>query len=165
MLVLCPGVPSRCCELRLGRLRCPTSCSLPAWPDLSPLTAAVLLPQRSVFYAALSPLLAFYVLFTALLYPMHASLHLNGFYAATAAVVPAGLHGLLKGGLWGRRACGRGGAMQGCTCSQLASCAWPPLQPHTLPGASPACRLTRHRLSSLPPAPPPAPLYPATRSH
>lgn len=54
------------------------------------------LPSRSVFYAALSPLLAFYVLFTALLYPMHASLHLNGFYAATAAVVPAGLHGLLK---------------------------------------------------------------------
>ncbi|KAL4419151.1 hypothetical protein ABPG77_009127 [Micractinium sp. CCAP 211/92] len=54
------------------------------------------LPSRSVFYAALSPLLAFYVLFTAVLYPLHGSLHLNGFYAATAALVPQGLHGLLK---------------------------------------------------------------------
>lgn len=54
------------------------------------------LPSRSVFYAALSPLIAFYVLFTALLYPLHGSLHLNGFYAATAALVPQGLHGLLK---------------------------------------------------------------------
>lgn len=53
--------------------------------------------QKTVFYAALSPLLAFYVLFTAVLYPMHPSLHLNGFYAATASLVPAGLHGLLKG--------------------------------------------------------------------
>ncbi|KAL4430786.1 hypothetical protein ABPG75_006042 [Micractinium tetrahymenae] len=54
------------------------------------------LPSRSVFYAALSPLIAFYVLFTALLYPLHGSLHLNGFYVATAALVPQGLHGLLK---------------------------------------------------------------------
>lgn len=54
------------------------------------------LPAKTVFYAALSPLLAFYVLFTAVLYPMHPSLHLNGFYAATASLVPAGLHGLLK---------------------------------------------------------------------
>lgn len=37
------------------------------------------------------------MLFTALLYPLHGSLHLNGFYAATAALVPQGLHGLLKG--------------------------------------------------------------------
>jgi AAA family ATP:ADP antiporter len=54
------------------------------------------LPSRSVFYAALAPLVAFYILFTAVLYPMHGSLHLNGFYAATAPLVPAGLHGLLK---------------------------------------------------------------------
>lgn len=53
--------------------------------------------QRAVFYAALSPLVAFYLAFAALLYPLHGSLHLNGFYAATAALVPQGLHGLLKG--------------------------------------------------------------------
>lgn len=56
-------------------------------------------PQKYVFYAALSPLIAFYIAFTALLYPLHGSLHLNGFYATTAALVPQGLHGLLKGGL------------------------------------------------------------------
>ncbi|KAI7841534.1 hypothetical protein COHA_004705 [Chlorella ohadii] len=54
------------------------------------------LPSRAVFYAALSPLVAFYLAFAALLYPLHGSLHLNGFYAATAALVPQGLHGLLK---------------------------------------------------------------------
>jgi len=43
------------------------------------------------------------VAFTAVLYPLHGSLHLNGFYAATAALVPQGLHGLLKGAQgWGR---------------------------------------------------------------
>ena len=52
-----------------------------------------------MFYAALSPLLAFYIAFAAVLYPLHGSLHLNGFYAATAALVPQGLHGLLKGEL------------------------------------------------------------------
>lgn len=57
------------------------------------------LRQKYVFYAALSPLIAFYGLFTTLLYPLHGTLHLNGFYAATAAVVPQGLHGLLKGAL------------------------------------------------------------------
>ncbi|PRW58365.1 ADP,ATP carrier 1 isoform A [Chlorella sorokiniana] len=54
------------------------------------------LPSRAVFYAALSPLVAFYLAFATLLYPLHGSLHLNGFYAATAALVPQGLHGLLK---------------------------------------------------------------------
>lgn len=61
-------------------------------------------PQRAVFYAALSPLLTFYVLFAAVLYPLHGSLHLNGFYAGTAGFVPQGLHGLLKGGLLKGRA-------------------------------------------------------------
>ena len=61
-----------------------------------PATAACL--QKYVFYAAMSPLVAFYILFTVVLYPMHGSLHLNGFYAATAPLVPHGLHGLLKGG-------------------------------------------------------------------
>lgn len=60
-------------------------------------TSAPCLAQRAVFYAALSPLVAFYLAFAALLYPLHGSLHLNGFYAATAALVPQGLHGLLKG--------------------------------------------------------------------
>lgn len=54
------------------------------------------LPTRSVFYAALSPLVAFYVLFTAVLYPLHTSLHFNGFTAAMESLVPQGLHGLLK---------------------------------------------------------------------
>ena len=63
-----------------------------------------------MFYAALAPLVAFYVAFTALLYPLHGSLHLNGFYAATAALVPQGLHGLLKGAPAGGRAGGRAGA-------------------------------------------------------
>ncbi len=81
---------------------CP--CVLPStrsWSPRQQTPAALPAPQRSVFYAALSPLLAFYVLFTAVLYPLHGSLHLNGFYAATAALVPQGLHGLLKGGARG----------------------------------------------------------------
>ena len=52
--------------------------------------------HRSVFYLALLPLVAFYALFAAVLYPSSAWLHPHGFYNALAPVVPAGLHGLLK---------------------------------------------------------------------
>lgn len=88
-----------------GTALCCLHAQCPNHPASSPYLAA---PQRSVFYAALSPLIAFYVLFTALLYPLHGSLHLNGFYAATAALVPQGLHGLLKGG------CGAAPASPSC---------------------------------------------------
>lgn len=54
------------------------------------------LPQQGVFYAAISPLVGFYTLFTAVLYPLHGGLHLHGFTASLAPVVPLGLHGLLK---------------------------------------------------------------------
>ena len=71
------------------------------------------LPHRTVFYAAMAPLLAFYVAFTAVLYPAHGSLHLTGFTAATAAAVPAGLLGLLKGERGGRRVWGVWGLSTG----------------------------------------------------
>ena len=93
------------------------------------------LPHRTVFYAAMAPLLAFYVAFTAVLYPAHASLHLTGFTAATAAAVPAGLLGLLKGegvvgGVWWVRVgmwwivCGsvQGGDEGTGGCRRLAHC-------------------------------------------
>ena len=87
---------------------------LPTCPPLaSPLCAPTHpLLQKWVFYAAMSPLVAFYVLFTLVLYPMHGSLHLNGFVAATAPLVPHGLHGLLKGGWVG----GAAAAAAGCVC-------------------------------------------------
>lgn len=87
--------------------------------------------QRSVFYAALAPLVVFYVLFTAVLYPMHGSLHLNGFYAATAPLVPAGLHGLLKGALLsrigggGRAWLGQGAGVFGEPTSSPGACCCP----------------------------------------
>jgi AAA family ATP:ADP antiporter len=54
------------------------------------------LPARAVFYAAVAPLLAFYVLFTLVLYPMHATLHPAGLVDAVSGWVPAGLLGLVK---------------------------------------------------------------------
>lgn len=54
------------------------------------------LPMKSVFYAAVLPLLAFYVFFTVCLYPAAPYLHFHGFYEAAAQFTPIGFHGLLK---------------------------------------------------------------------
>jgi hypothetical protein len=47
-----------------------------------------------VFYAAVAPLLAFYALFAAVIYPAAPALHLDA--AAMLGAVPTGLHGLVK---------------------------------------------------------------------
>ncbi|KIZ03752.1 ADP,ATP carrier protein 1 [Monoraphidium neglectum] len=52
------------------------------------------LPERSVFYAAVAPLLAFYALFAAVIYPAAPALHFDA--AALLGAVPSGLHGLVK---------------------------------------------------------------------
>ena len=54
------------------------------------------LPSRTVFYAAITPLVAFYVLFAAVLYPAHGLLHPTGLVEAAAAFMPQGLIGLVK---------------------------------------------------------------------
>ncbi|GMH43153.1 hypothetical protein BSKO_11075 [Bryopsis sp. KO-2023] len=54
------------------------------------------LPMKSVFYAAVVPLLAFYVFFTYCLYPAAPYLHFHGFYEAASQYTPMGFHGLLK---------------------------------------------------------------------
>ncbi|KAK9820325.1 hypothetical protein WJX72_008977 [[Myrmecia] bisecta] len=50
----------------------------------------------TVFYACVTPLVAFYVFFVAVMYPASAWLHPHGMYEALASAVPVGLHGLLK---------------------------------------------------------------------
>lgn len=52
------------------------------------------LPERAVFYAAVAPLLAFYALFAAVIYPAAPALHLDP--APLLGMVPAGLAGLVK---------------------------------------------------------------------
>lgn len=52
-------------------------------------------PNR-VFYAAISPLVLFYIFFATALYPASAWLHPHGMYSNLASHVPVGLHGLLK---------------------------------------------------------------------
>ena len=54
------------------------------------------LPSRTVFYAAIAPLVGFYAFFAAVLYPAHSYLHFNGLVDMTAAWVPTGLLGLIK---------------------------------------------------------------------
>lgn len=54
------------------------------------------LHPNAVFYAAVLPLLAFYMLFAAVLYPAANLLHPHGMYSSMAQHVPLGLHGLLK---------------------------------------------------------------------
>jgi hypothetical protein len=56
------------------------------------------LPERAVFYAAVAPLLAFYALFAAVIYPAAPALHWDA--SAVLAGVPAGLHGLVKVRVW-----------------------------------------------------------------
>ena len=52
------------------------------------------LPERAVFYTAVAPLLAFYALFAAVIYPAAPALHFDA--AGLLAAAPAGLHGLVK---------------------------------------------------------------------
>eukprot|EP00882_Tetradesmus_deserticola_P025181 GHRQ01027644.1.p1 GENE.GHRQ01027644.1~~GHRQ01027644.1.p1 ORF type:complete len:275 (+),score=129.90 GHRQ01027644.1:32-856(+) len=54
------------------------------------------LPEKAVFYAAVTPLLAYYALFAAAIYPIAGSLHPLELMAQLAPSVPVGLHGLLK---------------------------------------------------------------------
>jgi len=54
------------------------------------------LPPAQVFYAAVAPLVAFYVAFAALLYPAAPVLHPTGLAAALGPRLPAGFAGLLK---------------------------------------------------------------------
>lgn len=54
------------------------------------------LHPNAVFYAAVLPLLAFYMLFATVLYPAANLLHPHGMYSSMAQHVPLGLHGLLK---------------------------------------------------------------------
>ena len=53
------------------------------------------LPQSWVFHAAIAPLLGFYVLFAAALYPIHTTLHPHGLLQALS-YLPSGIHGLIK---------------------------------------------------------------------
>lgn len=55
-----------------------------------------ILPHKSVFYASVAPLVAFYAFFASVLYPASIYLHPHGFSAHLAPMVPIGLHGLLK---------------------------------------------------------------------
>jgi AAA family ATP:ADP antiporter len=54
------------------------------------------LPEHAVFYASVLPLLAYYGLFAAVLYPIAGSLHPLDLMHSLMPAVPAGLHGLLK---------------------------------------------------------------------
>ncbi|WIA35409.1 hypothetical protein OEZ86_003854 [Tetradesmus obliquus] len=54
------------------------------------------LPEKAVFYAAVTPLLGYYALFAAAIYPIAGSLHPLELMAKIAPSVPVGLHGLLK---------------------------------------------------------------------
>ena len=55
-----------------------------------------LLPPSQVFYAAIAPLVAFYVAFAAVLYPAAPVLHPTGLAAALGPSLPVGFAGLLK---------------------------------------------------------------------
>ena len=68
------------------------------------------LPPAQVFYAAVAPLVAFYVAFAALLYPAAPVLHPTGLAAALGPRLPAGFAGLLKV----RRAGGGGRVLLQC---------------------------------------------------
>lgn len=54
------------------------------------------LRPNTVFYAAVAPLVIFYIFFATALYPASAWLHPHGMYSSLASHVPVGLHGLLK---------------------------------------------------------------------
>ena len=54
------------------------------------------LRPNTVFYAAVAPLVIFYIFFATALYPAAAWLHPHGMYSNLASHVPVGLHGLLK---------------------------------------------------------------------
>lgn len=54
------------------------------------------LHPNAVFYAAVAPLVFFYIVFAAVLFPASSLLHPHGMYNSLARHVPLGLHGLLK---------------------------------------------------------------------
>ena len=53
-----------------------------------------LVPQKAIYYVAISTLVAIYAVFAVALYPIHTSIHLYGVGEALRAALPAGLHGL-----------------------------------------------------------------------
>ena len=57
------------------------------------------LPASQIFYAAIAPLVAFYVAFAAFLYPAAPALHPTGLAAALGPYLPVGFAGLLKVGV------------------------------------------------------------------
>ncbi len=67
------------------------------WRARAPPPAQVAhLPEQAVFYAAIAPLLAFYALFAAVLYPAAPGLHPTALVDTWLPHWPIGLHGLLK---------------------------------------------------------------------
>lgn len=54
------------------------------------------LPSKMIFYVSILPLVMFYLFFTAILYPNHASLHPMWMVDAASQFVPQGLMGLVK---------------------------------------------------------------------
>ena len=54
------------------------------------------LPSKMIFYVSIMPLVAFYLLFTLVLYPNHAALHPMWLVDSLAQWVPQGLMGLVK---------------------------------------------------------------------
>ena len=76
-----------------------------------------LVPQKAIYYVAISTLVAIYAVFAVALYPIHTSIHLYGVGEALRAALPAGLHGLatvvqVRGrGVWGVSSGGGG-----CVC-------------------------------------------------
>lgn len=55
-----------------------------------------ILPERTVFYATVAPLLVFYTLFATVVFPAAPALHPMELVNSWMPSVPAGLHGLLK---------------------------------------------------------------------
>ncbi len=76
--------------------RCPHPLThSPTHPPSLPAQVAHL-PEGAVFYAAITPLLAFYALFATVLYPAAPGLHPTALMESVMPSWPVGLHGLLK---------------------------------------------------------------------
>jgi ATP/ADP translocase len=69
------------------------------------------LPERAVFYAAVLPLLAFYALFAAVLYPLSGSLHPLELMHSLLPSVPIGERGWVGGEGGGARVRARVGEL------------------------------------------------------
>lgn len=68
----------------------------PTQPPSPPHPQVAHLPEGAVFYAAITPLLAFYALFATVLYPAAPGLHPTTLMESVMPSWPVGLHGLLK---------------------------------------------------------------------